>query len=129
MPPAKPSIETLSGFNEFTRVITHGRRYEKKPIRAYVILSQSANPTIRVGYAVTRGIRKAVQRNRLKRLMREAFLANREGLVQRLESKTVLEIVFMYSNSPVKKTALIQFSSIHDALAGLCSTIELIQNE
>jgi RNase P protein component len=125
MPPLQPTIEILCGFGAFTRVITRGKRYEKKPIKAFVSLSKSANPAIRIGYTVTKGIRKAVQRNRIKRLMREAFRANKGNFLLRLDSRSLSEIVFMYVGTAESRPDMVRFSSINEALADLSSTIEL----
>jgi ribonuclease P protein component len=119
----QPPIATLSGFGSFTRVITHGRKYERKPIKAFVFFSASKQGGVRVGFAVSRGIRKAAQRNRIKRLMREAFRVRRDEFYMHLDSESLLEIVFLYNGDvkiPYKK---IQFATINQALTDLSSTI------
>jgi ribonuclease P protein component len=123
LPLLQPPIATLCGFGSFTRVITHGRKYERKPIKAFVFFSASKQGGVRVGFAVSRGIRKAAQRNRIKRLMREAFRARRDEFYRHLESGSLLEIVFLYNGDlkiPYKK---IQFATINQALTALSSTI------
>ncbi|GEM_PF-1937687 len=129
MPPIQPSIETLRGFGAFTRVIARGIRYEKKPLKAYVSLSKSSHSLVRVGYAVIKGVRKSVLRNRLKRLMREAFQANKGDILRRLKSQTEIEIVFMYTSNGNVAPAMVRFSSINTALADLSSTIVLMQGK
>jgi len=129
MPPLQPSIETLSGFGAFTRVIARGIRYEKKPLKAYVSISKSSHSLVRVGYAVTKGVRKSVLRNRLKRLMREAFQANKGDILRRLKTQTEIEIVFMYTGNGNVAPAMVRFSSINTALADLSSTIVLMQGK
>jgi ribonuclease P protein component len=123
MPPTQPSIEILSGFGTFTRVITRGKRYEKQSLKAFVLLSRSEKTSLHVGYTVTKKIRTAAHRNRLKRLMREAFLANKEELVRRLSSGTLVEIVFMYNGNIEIAPTMVRFSSIDQALSALCSMI------
>jgi ribonuclease P protein component len=123
MPPTQPSIEILSGFGTFTRVITRGKRYEKQSLKAFVLLSRSEKTSLHVGYTVTKKIRTAAHRNRLKRLMREAFLAQKEELVRRLSSGTLVEIVFMYNGNIEIAPTMVRFSSIDQALSALCSMI------
>ena len=65
----KPTIKILKGFGTFTRVITRGKRYEKQPIKAFVLSSLSRKTSLHVGYSVTKTIRTAAHRNRIKRLM------------------------------------------------------------
>ena len=117
MPPMQPSIEILSGFGTFTRVITRGKRYEKQPIKAFVLSS------LHVGYTVTKKIRTAAHRNRLKRLMREAFLAKKTDFIRQLNSGTLVEIVFMYHGNTEIAPTMVRFSSIVQALSALCSMI------
>ena len=123
MPPTRPSIEILSGFGTFTRVITRGKRYEKQPIKAFVLSSLSKRTSLHVGYTVTKKIRTAAHRNRLKRLMREAFLAKKTDFIRQLSPGTLVEIVFMYNGNAESAPTMVRLSSITQALSTLCSMI------
>lgn len=123
MPLSQPLIETLSGFGTFTRVITRGRRYEKQPIKAFVLSSLSKKTSLQIGYTVTKKIRTAAHRNRLKRLMREAFLANKADFIRQISSGTQVEIVFMYNGNTEIAPTMVRFSSISQSISALCSTI------
>jgi len=123
MPLSQPTIESLSGFGAFTRVITRGKRYEKQPIKAFVLSSLSKRTSLHVGYAVSKKIRAAAHRNRLKRLMREAFLANKADFIKQLSSGTLVEIVFMYNGNIEIAPTMVQFSTIAQALSTLYSMI------
>jgi ribonuclease P protein component len=123
LPLLHPSIKTISGFGSFTRVIARGKKYERKPIKAFVFSSPSKQTGLCVGFAVSRGIRKAIQRNRLKRLMREAFQARREEFFGQIDSGIQREIVFLYNGEikiPYKK---VRFSTIKQAMSDLSSAI------
>jgi ribonuclease P protein component len=128
MPHLQLLTETLSGFEAFTRVITRGKRFEDKPIKAFVCLSVSPEPMVRVGYAVTRGIKKATQRNRVKRLMREAFRANKRNFFGSINSGRLLEIVFMYNDGKETAPKKIHMESVNKALSTVCSLIEKAGN-
>lgn len=123
MPHSQPSIEILRGFGTFTKVITRGKRYEKQPIKAFVLSSLSKKTSLHVGYTVTKKIRTAAHRNRLKRLMREAFLAKKTDFIRQLSSGTLVEIVFMYNGNIEIAPTMVRFSSIVQALSALCSMI------
>jgi ribonuclease P protein component len=123
MPPTQSSIEILSGFGTFTRVITRGKRYEKQPIKAFVLSSLSKRTSLHVGYAVSKKIRTAAHRNRLKRLMKEAFLAKKTDFIKQLSSGTLVELVFMYNGNTEIAPTMVRFSSIAQALSALCSMI------
>jgi ribonuclease P protein component len=126
MPLLQPSIETLSGFGSFTRVITRGKKYESKPIKAFVCSSLSKQTGLRVGFAVTKGIRKAAHRNLLKRLMKEAFRTKREDFFGHVNSGMLLEIVFLYNGDIKSPSKKVRFASINQALADLSSTINIV---
>lgn len=126
MPLLHSSIETLSGFGSFTRIITRGKKYECKPIKAYVCSSFSTQTELRVGFAVKRGIRNATHRNLLKRLMKEAYRTKREEFFRHIDSGMLREIVFLYNGDikiPPKKG---QFISINQAMAELLSIINIV---
>lgn len=58
--------------------------------------SAGAGPEVKVAFAVSRrNFRKAVHRNRIKRLMREAYRLNQFILKDELDSYTV-HLVFLY---------------------------------
>jgi len=126
MPPMQPSIEILSGFGTFTRVITRGKRYEKQSIKAFVFSSLSKRTCLHVGYAVSKKIRRAAHRNRLKRLMKEAFRARREDFCGRIDTGMLLEIVFLYNGGTRIPRKKVRFVSINQALTDLSSTINTV---
>jgi ribonuclease P protein component len=119
----QPSIESLSGFGAFTRVITRGKRYEKQPIKAFLVSSLSKKTSLHVGYTVTKKIRTTAHRNRLKRLMREAFLAKKTEFIRQISSGTLVEIVFMYNGNTKIAPTMVRFSTVAQALSTLCSMI------
>jgi ribonuclease P protein component len=116
-------IETLSGFGSFTRVITRGKKYESKPIKAFICTSPSKQTRLRAGFAVSKGIRKATQRNLFKRLMKEAFRTNREKYFGHIEPGTLLEIVFLYNGDLKILPKKDRFATINKAISDLTSII------
>ena len=126
MPHVQPSIKTLSGFGAFTRVITRGTKYESKPIKAFVCTSSSHQTGIRVGFTVTRRIRKAAHRNLLKRLMKEAFRRRKEDFVAKIDSGMLHEIVFLYNGDVKTPPKKVGFAFINQTMADLSSTINFV---
>ncbi|MDD1779424.1 MAG: ribonuclease P protein component [Candidatus Helarchaeota archaeon] len=96
------------------------------PIKAFVYISPSKRMLIRVGYAVSKGIRKATLRNRIKRLMRESFRINNQDLVKRLCGITAIEIVFLYNSTKEITRNRPKFESINRSIANLCSTVAVV---
>jgi len=123
MPPTQPSIKILGGFGTFTRIIIQGKKYEKQPIKAFVLSSLSKRSSLHVGYTVTKKIRTTAHRNRLKRLMREAFLAKKADFIREINSGRQVKIVFVYNGNTEIAPTMVRFSSIAQALSDLCSMI------
>lgn len=69
----------LSRSAEFERVYRHGRSTANRHLVLYSFPNASAQSP-RLGLSVSRKVGGAVQRNRLKRLLREAFAHERESL-------------------------------------------------
>jgi ribonuclease P protein component len=76
-----PKEERVRRGEEFTRILRRGRRVRGRVLHVYWIRDagspESAN---RVGVAVGKRLGRAVVRNRLKRLIREAYRRNKREL-------------------------------------------------
>ena len=75
--PSRPG--RLSRSAEFERVYRRGRSHANRFLVLYVFASTSSAPP-RLGVSVSRKVGGAVDRNRVKRLLREAFAATRSEL-------------------------------------------------
>lgn len=65
-----PRAERLRRAAAFQAVFQHGKRFER---RAFVVLWHRAPGDRKVGFTVSRQVRTAVRRNRLRRRLREAY--------------------------------------------------------
>lgn len=93
-----PKTERLRKGPEFSRTLQEGSRLDGEFILAYWILSKDSSRN-RVGIAAGRKLGGSVQRNRMKRLLREAY-RKRKG-----ESCRGLWIVLMASRRALNRTA------------------------
>jgi len=74
---AKPGRSRLSRSADFDRVFRQGRSHAGRELVLYVFPREGEGPR-RLGLSVSRKVGGAVERNRVKRLLREAFA--QEGL-------------------------------------------------
>jgi ribonuclease P protein component len=69
----------LRGAAQFAAVLRGGRRFEGK--RLQVLAVRASGPVGRVGYVIAaRHLKRAIDRNRLKRMLREAIRARRPAM-------------------------------------------------
>jgi ribonuclease P protein component len=71
-----PRRQRLTTSAEFQALFQKGRRIDRP---ALIVLWRQADAPTRVGFAVSRQLRNAVQRNRARRRLRAAFRAAREA--------------------------------------------------
>ncbi|HHX19143.1 MAG TPA: ribonuclease P protein component [Clostridiaceae bacterium] len=69
------SVDRLKHNRDFSRVYRHGKCCRGRLVSLHVNRRRRVRSTVgsRVGFAVSRSVRGAVQRNRVKRLLRESF--------------------------------------------------------
>jgi ribonuclease P protein component len=89
--------QILRGFQAFSRVISGGHSVRRTPLRAFLLV-EPGRPAVHAGFTAGRNLRGAVQRNRARRWMKEAYRLNRTILDQAmLASGCSVNIVFMLS--------------------------------
>ena len=89
--------EILRGYQSFSSIITQGAYVSSLYLRCYFqIIEQIPPHSCQVGFAVRR-VRNAVQRNRWKRYLREAFRQNKSLLLKEIQdrSKSIQMVVIV----------------------------------
>lgn len=66
------------------------------PVRCYYVYNAEGKRRTVAGFAVTRSLRKASERNHIKRRLRESFRLHKHQLVHPSGTKGELQIVFLF---------------------------------
>ncbi len=107
--------ERLKSRKRIEEVFTAGNNFFIYPIKTQFILSSPGkNATaLQVGIAVSaRNFKKAVERNRIKRLIREVYRLQKHTLQQKLEDKQkCLQVFFVYVGKEIPV-----FAQLHEKL-------------
>jgi ribonuclease P protein component len=96
-----PKAEHLKSRKQIEELFAGGKSFFIHPVKVYwKIINQQDGLTgdVRVGVSASkRNFKKAVDRNRVKRLLREAYRLNKQDLVQLFLAKNVsLQVFFIY---------------------------------
>ncbi len=114
-PESFPKEERVRKSEEFTRILDGGRRESGRILTAiWLPGAAAASDANRVGMAAGKRLGNAVLRNRLKRLMREAYRRNKRELPCRGVS-----IVFLASRRTIGKS----YAEVRDDLVRLLRAI------
>lgn len=88
--------ERLCKLSDFKKLFTQGKAILLFPLKVHYIFIESATPITKVAFSVSsKKIKKATERNYLKRIMREAYRKNKHILLQHQQQGTIF-ITFVY---------------------------------
>jgi len=79
-----PREHRLTDKRDFQRIFHHGQSFANRYLVMYYLKNRS-NETFRVGFSVSKKVGKAVVRNRVKRLLREAFRLEKDRIEEPID--------------------------------------------
>jgi ribonuclease P protein component len=123
-----PKSDILRGKKIFSFVFQHGRRIEGKFIRCYICPHPATlpeqSPRYQVGFAVATRVRRAVDRNRMKRLLRESYRLQKDLFCTAVENaRTSLAIVFLFSTQTQHRRQLPSFQQVSDDMKNIVTRV------
>jgi len=104
--------QRLKSRKRIERIFREGKSINVFPYRVYYMLGgepAGGKPSLRAGFgAGSRHFKKAVDRNRIKRLTREAYRLNKEGLSEIVEQRRLnLSLFFIYTGKELPDHRLV----------------------
>lgn len=121
-------VERLKRRKVIEKLFSEGRAVTSFPIRVqYKMDDPLLTVSLQAGFSVSsRNFKKAVDRNRIKRLMREAYRLQKAPLEQALQTKQQkLALFLIYTGKELPKYALVQ-EKIEVVLKKLLQTIQAV---
>jgi len=91
--------ERLKSRKSIEQLFSEGKKFMLSPFRVLYLFDQMKNSPLQFGVGVsTRNFRKAVDRNRIKRIIREAYRLQKLPLQEKLKEKNLrLNLFFIYT--------------------------------
>lgn len=121
-------VERLHLTKDFKRVYDFGKAYHSRKLVLFVLSSretdrskQDACPTLlrKIGFVTGKKVGKAVTRNRVRRLLRESYRLNKNGLIEGIELVVVAK----------KESAGLSFKEIEQELLRLFKKAGLVKDD
>jgi ribonuclease P protein component len=117
--------ERLKSRKQIELLFSEGKKFSITPFRVHYVFNESANPPLQFGVGVSnKNFKRAVDRNRIKRLVREAYRLQKITLQQGVkEKKGQLNLFIIYTGKamPEYKEVFVNMNKILDKLCHIIS--------
>ena len=105
--------ERLKSRKQIELLFSEGKKFSITPFRVHYVFDELASPPLQFGVGVSnKNFKRAVDRNRIKRLVREAYRLQKITLYQKVkEIKGQLNVFFIYNGKEIP-----EYSDIFDKM-------------
>ena len=115
--------ERLKSRKMIEQLFSAGKKFVIAPFRVFYIVDKNENSSLQFGAAVSsKNFRKAVDRNRVKRVMRETYRLHKKGLQEKIKQQSCqlnIFIIYTAKELPVYKEVYSKMEKILDKLCNL----------
>lgn len=101
--------EKLKSRKQIEQLFKEGKSFSSFPLRVVYVFVENEPAALQAGFSVsTRYFKKAVDRNRIKRLMREAYRLQKNGLLNPVTGAAKkLNVFFIYTGNELPEYELV----------------------
>ena len=120
--------ERLKSRRLIEQLFSKGKKLTLSPFRVHYFVSESKTVSMRFGTGVSnKNFKKAVDRNRIKRLVREAYRLQKLSLEQIIkEQGKTLDVFFIYTGNEIPDYKMV-FDAIGKSLNKICNIIDPVK--
>ncbi len=117
--------ERLKSRKQIEQLFTKGKKFSITPFRVYYLFNDMANPSLQFGVGVSnKNFKKAVDRNKIKRLTREAYRLQKITLQQQIKEQNIrLNLFLIYTGKEIPGSSEV-FDNVGKILGKLCHLID-----
>jgi ribonuclease P protein component len=116
--------EILRGYQSFSTILSKGRSLQAGTVRCYFLVGQGEGKGVKVGFTVSRSVREATARNRLRRFLREAYRMNKQILLKAgIERAHNVELLLMCAPAAETNPKRLTYDSIERPVISLLTDV------
>jgi ribonuclease P protein component len=117
--------ERLKSRKQIELLFSEGKKFTVSPFRVHYVLNESAVPPLQLGVGVSnKNFKKAVDRNKIKRRVKEAYRLQKNTLQQKLTDKKCQLSLFIIYTAKVMPEYGEVFDKMKKNLDKLCNIMD-----